>query len=126
MRALLAALQSLFIKVHSSLAFFTLKTGKSSGRTSPLRRTNRLDIQVLQVVLKWKQDKKADFERKFTNHTYTGLLTNLLSFSPFSYKLGLIRTLVDRTSKINSTWAGFSSMLRHGSRPYLGKKYKNL
>ena len=33
----------------------------------------------------------------FRKSTYTGLLTNFLSFSPFPYKLGLIRTLVDRT-----------------------------
>ena len=36
----------------------------------------------------------------FRKSTYTGLLTNFLSFSPFPYKLGLIRTLVDRTFKI--------------------------
>ena len=39
--------------------------------------------------------------------TFTGLLTNYFSFTPFSYKLGLIRTLVDRTYKINNTWIGF-------------------
>ena len=30
-----------------------------------------------------------------------------LSFVPFSYKLGLVRTLVDRVFKINNTWTGF-------------------
>ena len=39
--------------------------------------------------------------------TFTGLLTNYFSFTSYSYKLGLIRTLVDRTYKINNTWAGF-------------------
>ena len=29
------------------------------------------------------------------------------SFVPFSYKIGLVRTLVDRIFKINNTWAGF-------------------
>ena len=38
---------------------------------------------------------------------YTGLLTNYCSFVPFSYKLGLVRTLVDRILKISNTWAGF-------------------
>ena len=32
----------------------------------------------------------------FHKKTYTGLLTNYYSFVPFSYKLGLVRTLVDR------------------------------
>ena len=43
----------------------------------------------------------------FHKKTYTGLLTNFYSFVPFSYKLVLVRTLVDRTFKINNTWAGF-------------------
>ena len=36
-----------------------------------------------------------------------GLLTNYFSFTSNSYKLGLIRTLVDRAYKINNTWFGF-------------------
>ena len=43
----------------------------------------------------------------FHKKTYTGLLTNYYSFVPFSYKLGLVRTLVDRVFKINNTWTGF-------------------
>ena len=39
--------------------------------------------------------------------TYTGLLTNFFSFSSHSYKVGLVKTLVDRTYKINNTWQGF-------------------
>ena len=43
----------------------------------------------------------------YRKKTYTGLLTNFLSFCPYSYKIGLIRTLVDRAYKINNTWLGF-------------------
>ena len=43
----------------------------------------------------------------FHKKTYTGLLTNYYSFIPYSYKLGLVRTLVDRVFKINNTWTGF-------------------
>ena len=39
--------------------------------------------------------------------TNTGLLTNFYSFVPFSYKLGLVCTLVGRAFKINNTWTGF-------------------
>ena len=31
----------------------------------------------------------------------------ILALPLFSYKLGLVRTLVDRVYKINSTWLGF-------------------
>ena len=36
-----------------------------------------------------------------------GLLTNYFSFTSFSYKMGLVRTLVDRVYKINNSWLGF-------------------
>ena len=39
--------------------------------------------------------------------TYTGLLTNYNSFTSPNYKKGLIKTLIDRTFCINSTWSGF-------------------
>ena len=38
--------------------------------------------------------------------TFTGLLTNYFSFTSYSYKVGLIRTLVDTAYKINNTWLG--------------------
>ena len=43
----------------------------------------------------------------FNKKTYTGLLANYFSFVPFSYELGLVRTLVDWIFKINNPWAGF-------------------
>ena len=39
--------------------------------------------------------------------TYAGLLTNYNSFTSPNYKKGLIKTLIDRTFCINSTWSGF-------------------
>ena len=48
----------------------------------------------------------------FRKSTYTGLLTNFFSFTPFPYKSGLIRTLVDRTFKINNTWIGFHNNIK--------------
>ena len=39
--------------------------------------------------------------------TFTGLLTNFRSFVPLSYKIRLIKTLIDRIYKINNTWKGF-------------------
>ena len=50
---------------------------------------------------------QSPITRVYRKKTFTGLLTNYFSFTPFSYKLGLIRTLVDRTYKINNTWVGF-------------------
>ena len=39
--------------------------------------------------------------------TYTGLLTNDNSFTSLNYKKGPIKTLIDQTFRIRSTWSGF-------------------
>ena len=46
----------------------------------------------------------------FPKSTYTGLLTDFLSFAPLRYKLGLIRTLMDRNN--NDTWIGFHNNIK--------------
>ena len=45
----------------------------------------------------------------YRKKTFTGLLTNYFSFAPLNYKLGLVRTLVDRVYKINNILGWFSS-----------------
>ena len=45
--------------------------------------------------------------------TYTGLLANYFSFIPESYKIGLARTLIDRTFKLNNTWNLFNTDLHN-------------
>ena len=54
-------------------------------------------------------DNSGDKIRTSVYHkpTYTGLLTNFNSFVPFTYKSGLIRTLVDRCFRIASDWKRF-------------------
>ena len=39
----------------------------------------------------------------YCTKTFTGLLTNYFTFAWYSYKVGLIRTLVDRAYKSNNT-----------------------
>ena len=43
----------------------------------------------------------------FRKNIYTALLTNYFSFTPFRYKIGLIKTLFDRAFKIKNSWIGF-------------------
>ena len=43
----------------------------------------------------------------YRKKAFSGLLTNFFSFTSYSYKIGLIRTLVDRAYKINTTLATF-------------------
>ena len=39
--------------------------------------------------------------------TFTGLVQNYNSFVPYTYKKGLLKTLTDRTFRLNNTWNGF-------------------
>lgn len=57
-------------------------------------------------ILIQKQGSNLD-TRIYKKQTDTGLLTNFRSFISFSYKLGLIKTLIDRVYRINNTWEGF-------------------
>ena len=45
----------------------------------------------------------------YRKKTFIGLLTNFFSFTSFSYKVGLIRTLVDRAYKINNSLLSFNN-----------------
>ena len=49
----------------------------------------------------------------FHKKTYTWLSLNSFSFVPDSYKYGLVKTLIDRMHRINSTWTGFDIDLKN-------------
>ena len=68
-------------------------------------------IPFLDVLIDNSQPQSPN-TRVYRKKTFTGLLTNYFSFTPFSYKLGLIKTLVDRTYKMNNTWEGFNEDIK--------------
>ena len=59
--------------------------------------------------------------------TYTGLLLNFKSFTSFSYKISLIKCLIDRSFKICNNWKSFhndienikSNLIKNGYLPFL-------
>jgi len=51
--------------------------------------------------------------RLFRKKTFTGLLTSFSSFISFSYKTGLVKTLVDRTLRICNTWQAFNEDIKY-------------
>ena len=58
-------------------------------------------------VLIYNHDPNASLTSVYRKETFTGLLINYFSFTSYSYKMGLIKTLVDRAYKINNTLLGF-------------------
>ena len=66
---------------------------------------NEGKLSFLDVLIFKKNDK---FETPlFRKTTFTGLLTNFVSYIPLDYKLGLIKTLIHRCFQICSTWQLF-------------------
>ena len=65
----------------------------------------------------------------FKHHksTYTGLLLNFKSFTSFSYKISLIKCLIDRSFKICNNWKSFhndienikSNLIKNAYPPFL-------
>ena len=50
-----------------------------------------------------------------TNHksTYTGRLLNFKSFTSFSYKISLIKCLIDRSFKVCNNWNSFDNDMKN-------------
>ena len=85
--------------------FFTYLNSKHPNIKFTIEREVNNTIAFLDVLLN-NTDSKLHTS-VYHKKTYTGLLTNYFSFSSPTYKIGLLRTLIDRTFKINNTWTGF-------------------
>ena len=59
-------------------------------------------LPFLDVLIN-KTDPHQSVTTVYRKKIFTGLLTSYLSFCPFTYKLGLIKTLIQRTFKTNNT-----------------------
>ena len=97
-------------------------TEKEEQNTLPF-----LDVQIVKLD-------NGKFETSvYRKPTFTGLLTNFKSFTPFSYKIALIKTLIHRIYHICSSWKIFhrnileiENILRKNSYPQkLIEKEKN-
>ena len=111
------ALSVLFYKRYVDDIFCIFKTSEQADKFLDFLNTRHKNIKF---TIEKEQDQKLPFldvlitktsnNRITTNYkksTDTGLLTNYLSFIPKRYKLGLVKTFVDRLYKINNTWSGF-------------------
>ena len=110
-------LSVLFYKRYVDDIFCIFKTSEQADKFLDFLNTRHKNIKF---TIEKEQDQKLPFldvlitktsnNRITTNYkksTDTGLLTNYLSFIPTRYKLGLVKTFVDRLYKINNTWSGF-------------------
>ena len=104
-----AMLTILFVYLTLNMTLFCFLTTLTTDiptYVSPWKKRCIKKIPFLHVLIDNSQPQSL-IARVYRKKTFTGLLTNYFSFTPSSYKLGLIRTLVDRTYKITNTWLGF-------------------
>jgi len=93
--------------VDRYFGFLTTSTTDIPTYTSPWKKRWIKKSPSWMLILIDNSQPQSLITRVYHKKTFTGLLTNYFSFTPFYYKLGLIRTLVDRKYKINNTWVGF-------------------
>ena len=96
----------LFETEHDATLFFDYINDRHPNIRFTMEKEIDKKIPFLDVLIDNSQP-QPPITRVCRKKTFTGLLTNYFTFTPFSYILGLIRTLVDRTYKINNTWVGF-------------------
>ena len=70
---------------------------------------NQGKLSFLDVFIDNSLNSSSFITSVFPRTTYTGILTNFQGFTLFSYKIGLIKCLIDRAYKINNTNFGFTN-----------------
>ena len=95
----------LFHSEHDVIIFFDYSNSRHPNIRFTMEKEAHHKLPFLDVLVD-NNDHNSFLTRVYHKKTFTGLLTNYLSFTSYPYKVGLIRSLVDRAYKINNTWFG--------------------
>ena len=95
----------LFHSEHDATIFFDYINSRHPNIRFTMEKEAHHKLPFLDVLVN-NNDPNSLLTSVYRKKTFTGLLTNYFSFTSYSYKVGLIRTLVDRAYKINNTWPG--------------------
>ena len=102
---MLTTLFCLFHSEHDAISFFDYISSRHPNIRFTMEKEAHHKLPFLDVLVD-NNDPNSLLTRVYRKKTFTGLLTNYFSFTSSSYKVGLIRTLVNRAYKINDTWLG--------------------
>ena len=109
----------LFNNEHEALLCFEFLNSKHDNIKFTMEKETDNTLAFLDVFIN-NRDPTNPIISVYRKKTFAGLLTNCLSYTSLSYKLGLIRTLIDRAYKINGTLLGFNKEVKKLS--YIFKK----
>ena len=109
----------LFNNEHDAFLFFDVLNSQHDNIKFTMEKESNNTLAFLDVFINNK-DPSNLITSVYRKKTLTGLLTGFFSFTSFSYKLGLIQTLLDRAYKINKILLGFNEDVK--KLPYLLRK----
>ena len=88
-----------FDNEHDSLNFLNFLNNRHPNIKFTIEKQNNHSIAFLDVFISGINNQNLTLQT-YHKSTYTGLLLNFKSFTPFSYKISLIKCLIDRSFKI--------------------------
>ena len=94
---------------HEAVAFLEYLNTKHKNIKFTMETEKENQLPFLDVLLDKSDKLVTSIYRK---ETFSGVLTNYFSFTADTYKVGLVKCLIDRAFKINNTWLGFHNDLR--------------
>ena len=121
---------------HDSLIFLIFLNNRHPNIKFTIEKQNNHSIVFLDVFISDINNQNLTLQT-YHKSTYTGLLLNFKSFTSFSYKISLIKCLIDRSFKICNNWTSFhndienikSNLIKNAYPPFLIdkiiKKYLN-
>ena len=125
-----------FDNEHDSLNFLNFLNNRHLNIKFTIEKQNNHSIAFLDVLISGINNQNLTLQT-YHKSTYTGLLLNFKSFTSFSYKISLVKCLIDKSFKICNNWTSFhndienikSNLIKNAYPPFLIdkiiKKYLN-
>ena len=95
-----------FDNEQGSLNFLHFLNNRHPNIKFTIEKQNNHSIAFLDVFISGINNQNLTLQT-YHKSTYTGLLLNFKSFTSFSYKISLIKCLIDRSFKICNNWSSF-------------------
>ena len=99
-----------FVNEQDSLIFLNFLNNRHPNIKFAIEKQNNHSITFLDVFISGINNQNLKLQT-YHKATYTGLLLNFKSFTSFSYKISLIKCLIDRSFKICSNWKTLNPIL---------------
>ena len=115
-----------FDNEQDSLNFLFFLNNRHPNIKFTIEKQNNHSIAFLDVFISGINNQNLTLQT-YHKSTYTGLLLNFKSFASFSYKISLIKCLIDRSFKICNNWNSFnndienikSNLIKNAYPPFL-------